>query len=173
MKDHPIIFSGPMVRALLDGRKTMTRRLASSPLRKCAVGDRLWVRETFMYPNDQITIYRATWREDAKRDRLENVPKDEPTGWTPCIHMPRSASRLTLVVTATKVERLQQITGNDAMAEGIEATEFYVPKEHGSFAFRRLWESLHGAGSWAANPELVALTFTVHRQNIDALPKAA
>lgn len=110
----------------------------------------------------------------------------------PAIHMPRWASRLTLIVTATKVERLQEISFEDACAEGmpdfvtflaavgetVEARE----RENAADCARRLqwpqrwfadvWRDLHGAGSWDSNPEVVALTFTVHKRNIDALASA-
>lgn len=91
MKEYPIIFSAPMVRALLEGRKTQTRRLASSPLAKVQPGDRLWVRESF-HPEG---TYMADHPGDARS-----------MGWKPSIHMPRSASRLTLHVTDVRRQRV-------------------------------------------------------------------
>ena len=116
MIERPIIFSATMVRALLAGRKTMTRRLAwQKPLRPVLLptawqrirpGDRLWVREIW-YPGQAAADpirYRATYGSG-------------PTSfaWRSPIHMPRAASRLTLAVTATRIERLQAITAADAI----------------------------------------------------------
>ena len=156
MADRPILFSGPMVRALLDGCKTQTRRVfkphgfnfythpvsgdryeehnregitGCGPMRAFgygeglygylpyAPGDRLYVRETWAYwplvgEHDRIDgcTYRATDEDD-----WENRMFD----WIPSIHMPRWASRLTLIVTDVRVERLQDISAADAMAEGV------------------------------------------------------
>ena len=105
--------------------------------------------------------------------------------------MPRWASRLTLIVTAVKVERLQQMTEWDAACEGIVDIPRSLHKHgrmdgYGIFgtapedasktrvhAFEKLWRSLHGPDSWKANPEVVCLTFTVHKKNIDAMKAAA
>lgn len=218
-KDIPIIFSAPMVNAFLDGRKTMTRRLAlregwycacdrkrlsskmfnsmgirvcakcgasgglifksaPSPWQKVKAGDRLYVRENFTLVgggDPGIPIYAANWREDARARGFDNIPVDAPK-WTPCIHMPRWASRLTLDVTAIKIERLKDISHDDAVAEGCYRIEPCEKYPHGNAwgraGFAALWEGLHGQGSWESNPEVVAITFTVHRQNIDA-PKVA
>lgn len=188
MTVRPIIFSGPMVRALLEGRKTQTRRLATSPLRNCAVGDLLYVRESHYVQSagykdcsGKLILFRAT-------------TPDAPTTWTPSIHMPRWASRLTLQVTERRLQRLADITDADAIAEGIysrqselgEVYSYDVPGEVGAgartsitvrpagyqkahHAFIGLWERLHGSGSWVENREVVALTFTVHKANVDAL----
>jgi hypothetical protein len=140
------------------------------------------VREAFSEPNDQVTIYRANWHEDALARGLDGVPNtDAGIRWRPSIHMPRRVSRLTLDVTAVKIERLQEITEDDARAEGV----LYVPG-HGDLSpaelsadpgysnylncrlgFWALWDTLHGPGAWAQNPEVVALTFAVHELNID------
>ena len=118
-KERPIIFSGPMVRALLEGRKTQTRRVVRSPekysnIRECdfcspygQAGDRLWVRETFRG--------KAPWEWEY---RAEQDPATDGWKWTPAIHMPRVACRLVLEVTATRIERLQEISDADAQAEG-------------------------------------------------------
>lgn len=196
MRDIPIIFSAPMVRALLDGRKTMTRRLAtsiidgatrqairSSPWQRAAPGDRLWVREAFTEPNDQVVIYRANWREDALARGLQNIPDtDAGLRWHPSIHMPRWASRLTLTVTSVKIERLQGISEDDARAEGslyvpghgdITPYELWADPGYSNFlncrqGFEMLWNALHGDGAWETNPEVVAISFHVERRNIDA-----
>lgn len=185
MTDRPIIFSAPMVRTLLDGRKTMTRRLAFKPVRgnnsaqpspwqKVKAGDRLWVRENFKeVAEGRLRITQADYPQCVPA-HYQNIPSlADIRNWKPSIHMPRWASRLTLGVTAVKIERLQSITPADAIAEGIppsansQTIDCDTPNPvHG---FRDLWISLHGAGSWEANPEVVAITFTVTRGNIDAL----
>jgi len=192
MADRPILFSGPMVRALLAGRKTQTRRLATSPLAKVQVGDLLWVRETWRPVHSADPSLGARYRVDAGLDQ---------TVWRPSIHMPRWASRLTLEVTEVRIQHLQDITEDDAFAEGVERLQVTIGSNgqplgwntasvrYGDWsynartareAFAHLWQTLHGEASdeweapldapaWAANPEVVALTFTVHRSNIDAL----
>lgn len=170
MTDIPIIFSAPMVRALLDGRKTMTRRLAwrtrvdrmpqASPWQKVRPGDRLWVREAHSpHLCDDGVWY---WADGNVADQDSMKPK-------PSIHMFREHSRLTLTVTATKIERLKNINGIEALAEGIPPQEGVAPWR----VFMRLWNELHGEGAWQLDPEVVALTFSVAGRNIDAEPKAA
>jgi hypothetical protein len=183
MGDIPIIFSAPMIRALLDGRKTMTRRLPTPTWRKAAPGDRLWVRENWQALSFGDYLPTKTTPADpryAATDPLADLDK-ETRGypWRPSIHMPRWASRLTLVVTATKIESLDRITGTDAIAEGLASLGRDGENWHwdpqakpgdGYFApwraFKALWESLHGPASWDARP-VVAITFTVHKRNID------
>lgn len=215
-KDIPIIFSGPMVRALLDGRKTQTRRLAwgksrpmpkamprgnlkmsipgfkvnggtyspASPWQKVKPGDRLWVRENWraearfdFTPPNRIATSAPIYYE-AGGGGEEAIPECAGNQ-RPSIHMPRWASRLTLSVEAVKVERLQDISERDAIREGlINKADHTFPiwtagegfGEHVEFprdAFRELWESLHGADSWTANPEVCALSFRCIRKNID------
>lgn len=184
MTDHPIIFSAPMVRALLDGRKTMTRRLAwreggrqkgkASPWQRVRPGDRLWVQETWApvqfaiedyprrgYPNALTPAFAADWHQGEPGNR-----------WLPSIHMPKWASRLTLTVTATKIERLNAIDEGDAVMEGMQPARRLSCgglNNHPVEDFCNLWQALHGEGSWDANPEVVALTFTVHNVNIDRM----
>lgn len=189
MIDRPILFSAPMVQALLAGRKTQTRRLAWGEIahrvsgisirrpsiwQKVKPGDRLWVRETHY-------VESAGYKDGSgKRILYRATDPDAPAAWTPAIHMYRFASRITLVVTATMIEGLQDITEVDAMREGMqEPTLRNLGGELAQAAlserqvFSRLWRHLHGDDSWAANPDVVALTFTVHRQNIDAMAVAA
>lgn len=171
MAERPIIFSPEMVRTILSGCKTMTRRLASSPLAKCQPGDRLWVRETFQVPALCAVQYRAT-------DTARIGHWDPAIGpWRPSIHMPRWASRITLEVTAVKVERLQDISEEDAEAEGVFAhvAEHSINKVYRSARgetavryFSALWEKLHGPGAWEANPVVVAISF----RHMDQAPHA-
>lgn len=186
MADYPIIFSAPMVRALLDGRKTQTRRLAYSRRGRMSrwwfvkAGDRLWVREAWRPVHSADPSRGASYRA--------NVGADQ-TLWRPSIHMPRWASRLTLVVTEARRQWLQDISEEDARAEGLlwERHTWHDPEyplcdiawrpyagsesrySHPRDAFADLWESIHGPDAWNANPEVIALTFTVHRCNIDAM----
>lgn len=125
MKEHPILFSGPMVRAILEGRKTQTRRVMKPQPRfdppkvqevwKCPYGgpsNQLWVRETH-------AVLSAGYTDGTGMDiRYKATDPDYPYGWTPSIHMPRWASRLTLEVTDVRVERVREISEEDALAEG-------------------------------------------------------
>lgn len=190
MKERPILFSAPMVRAILDGRKTQTRRVANPRkhpslldgswsdnyvldacnfewlMRDCPYGqpgDRLWVRETFqpIYPQDPLYNggkpicydYAATYRHG---DRLGDSI-GEKRKWKPSIHMPRLASRITLEVTGVRVERLNDISGSDAVAEGVRSR---LPDNGIAVAeYRDLWQSINGAGSWNANPWVWVIEF--------------
>lgn len=229
VKERPILFSAPMVRAILDGRKSMTRRVmkvqppaegyelatcisttsaewrreegkqhwlkrdgyrvidCSQPYFTCPygqVGDRLWVRETFttdrVYKGGDIvdgdTVYRASMPESYTwPDHLDDLT---PPKWKPAIHMPRWASRITLEITGVRVERLQAITPEDAIAEGLvtmpefnwtaqKPTGRILAETAGSppywaspkTAFESLWENINGAGSWEANPFVWVVEF--------------
>lgn len=199
MTDRPIIFSAPMVRALLAGRKTMTRRLAwraslvdtpgnvrarrvgylfqqASPWQRVKPGDRLWVRESLaLHGAFGLPLSEAPQvRPDGERVWsyvVDDVPNR--SGGRPSVHMPRWASRLTLVVTAVRVEPLHAISLADIRAEGMTALIDWHPLHFDATdAWRKLWTELHGRESWSANPEVVVLAFTVHRQNIDAMERA-
>lgn len=216
MKERGIIFNSEMVRAILDGRKTQTRRvmkpqpvpinnganhvwycdkikadldvkdalqdgivgwygLISSVCPFGGVGDRLWVRETWMpdAPRD------GTWSDiefyGCKDSKLSMIPErfrkpehcihraswkgSELVGWTPSIHMPRWASRITLEITGVRVERLQSISEGDAKAEGVIAPDTISSR---SVFHLDLWESLYGANtpeSWSANPWVWVIEF--------------
>jgi hypothetical protein len=204
-RSHPIILSAPMVRALLDGRKTMTRRLAwreypslprviadkprraASPWQRVKPGDRLWVREAWKAHSTLNSLKPC----DLPKSTIFYLADDgySPSGANarPPIYMPRWASRLTLTVTAVKVERLQAIREAECIAEGavvrartsdIDGGKMVETDKVGIYAtprawFRELWDELHGKGAWDADPEVVALTFTVAKRNIDAMKEAA
>jgi hypothetical protein len=143
------------------------------------VDDRLWVREGFAehfggrnLGEDDAIFYRAT-------DPHEAGP------WHPSIHMPRRLSRLTLTVTGVKVERLNDITEADALAEGVVWFQplggFHVPgvlhpdkefpillRPTAREMFAALWDVIHGSGAWLANPWVVAVAFRPALRNIDA-----
>jgi hypothetical protein len=128
-------------------------------------GDRLWVRETWRRDIDKIDGARLVqYRAD---DAIVEAPRtyfDLPSaGWIPSIHMPRWASRLTLEITGVRVERLQDISEADAIAEGWPKQ--IDPGAHtggngGPFDwYRALWESINGPGSWDANPWVWVVSF--------------
>lgn len=138
-----------------------------------APGDRLWVREAWNVPDAYllpqnrstalgIMIYQAT-------------PWAIPGAWRPSIQMPRWASRLTLLVTDVRVQRVQEITKEDALAEGVHPDEQnWDPRRVYSLGmpmhlFGMLWENIHGPGAWDRNDWVEATTFTVEKQNIDSL----
>lgn len=181
MVDRPILFSGPMVRAILEGRKTQTRRVVkgnpyiAKPM-PYAPGDRLWVRETcHTYHWDHPrSVYRADFDDGKKPCRVRKQIESYEVGrWTPAIHMPRWASRLTLVVTDSRVQRLQDVSEEDARAEGVERPIMpHWPGYPYRSAFRGLWNDLNAKSGygWDENPWVVAVTFTPHQVNIDQFP---
>lgn len=100
--------------------------------------------------------------------------------WRPGIHMPRWASRLTLTVTSVRVQRLQDISEEDAIAEGVDAVSMADAPRQTAWSrrqdFAQLWDSINGkhpCAAWSDNPWIVALTFSVTKQNIDALQMEA
>lgn len=238
MKERPILFSGEMVRAILEGRKTQTRRIIKPqpphscqykingnlshalcygtgkyenicvpptptskdhrlPCRYGKPGDRLWVRETWIhgveYDENDMPIFTPegnyqykTWY---RATDYELVWHDEDDGhcdpkWKPSIHMPRSASRILLEITAIRIERLQDISDDAAEAEGIEGwnvptggddyqdywrnylmTQRQEKQGYPHFegdmlaSFKSLWESINGPESWAKNPWVWVIEF--------------
>ena len=184
MRERPILFSGAMVRALLDDRKTQTRRVVKAPKGSApeyagvdfacpygAPGDRLWVRETWARSGRadgtrfRVVHYQAT-------DTLRTIP-DAPGEqseidyrWRPSIHMPRWASRITLEITDVRVERVEDISDADAEAEGCtggghvpEYSEESPATPYEEYAW--LWDTLNEKRgySWNSNPWVWALTF--------------
>jgi hypothetical protein len=195
MKERPILFSAPMVRALLDGSKTQTRRVAKLT---CAghvkepgghrrwhpadfdsrfacpygqPGDRLWVREAWARDDeDGMLMYRADVgsgndADDWERNRLDGVSRFR---WRPSIHMPRTASRITLEITGVRVERLQDISERDALAEGIVrlldggfglAGSTHYHHTDPCESYWSLWEHINGPGSVETNPWVWVMDF--------------
>lgn len=209
MSEKPIIFSGAMVKAILEGRKTMTRRIikpagdvvklgdvmvswpGDAVVRQgvrfrrfpYAVGDVLWVRESFIpdAPVDDVAWDKSRmsgveWNGCGRP--LDAIPSEfrspnhviyradpkwsdcQDWRWRPSIHMPRWASRISLGVIAVKVERLQDISEKDAKAEGAERPimAHWCDRPFAS-TFRGIWQDIHGDGAWAENPWVVAVTF--------------
>lgn len=181
MPEHPMLFSAPMVRAILDGTKTQTRRIVkprycgempSETLEDLELrgspygqpGDRLWVRESGWEPPFLTTRML--------RDGADTWPRyiydadDDDSAWCiehgwmrrPSIHMPRWASRITLEITGVRIERLQDISRGDAMAEGCP----FPNMAHGDNPrhwYAELWDSINGPGSWDANPWVWVIEF--------------
>lgn len=230
MKERGMIFNAEMVRAILDGRKTQTRRIMKvqpsegfSPMNMAletdyeahwytpgivdkdgylqpakhdvfgvasdeegytcpfgAVGDRIWVRETFatLEPGSYEPVkpqqgYCQELRY-AATDRLAKSGSDiRGYKWIPSLHMPRWASRITLEITGVRVDRLQNISDEDAEAEGIDMEALFDAQDcydciadHNmtgrptvTGAFKHLWESIYGEEGWQANPWVWVITF--------------
>jgi hypothetical protein len=230
MTDRPILFSGPMVRAILEGRKTQTRRVIKQPLEIGETdkgrpwpfypgyvaggayegeladspygvpGDRLWVRETYSWATFETASGLDDWRGLIRYEADANTRYiyqcDAPVNvgmWPgaairkyegkkrPSIFMPRWASRITLEITDVRVQRVQEISHYDAIAEGISECPIPADEEgpkrigymvgpddgksgldvHAQDSFRKLWDSINakrGFG-WDKNPWVWALTF--------------
>ncbi|HHH1794118.1 TPA: hypothetical protein ACPZFV_000542 [Yersinia enterocolitica] len=186
MNEKPILFNAEMVNAILSGRKTQTRRIISEktlhlfgvaasagechPIELCdqrsqsyyldfcplgKPGDQLWVREAFAAGlcTESTLAYRATHKtEDLEEGWGETIK------WTPSIHMPRWASRINLLITGVRVERLQDISDADASAEGCKISSMQSG-ECLSDMFARLWKSIYGDESWQANPWVWVIEF--------------
>ncbi|EPN2803999.1 hypothetical protein ACTWOG_001664 [Serratia marcescens] len=225
MKERPVIFNSEMVRAILSGRKTQTRRVmkdqpepsktragdfwfpskklesmvhvsdftpGNSPIADChlffqehccpfgQVGDRLWVRETFAVLGNEdgcpidwdgnlikgdekhaARIYKASCWQEPGNYGLWSIPDRDTQyegAWRPSIHMPRWASRITLEITAVRVERLNDISDGDAIREGCSAADMRSG-DCVADVFARLWSSIYGADSWRANPWVWVIEF--------------
>lgn len=196
MKERPILFSAPMVRALINGTKTQTRRAVklteaghvkepgghrrwhpADPNASLACpygqpGDRLWVRETWAKPFDVPDAKlegRVTYRSDFRESHVLGMVRADGAmadrvKWKPSIYMPRWASRITLEVTGVRVERLQDISVTDAIAEAVNVHQDHHGKPRTSIyspvqAYRDLWESINGPDSWDANPWVWVVEF--------------
>lgn len=184
MAERPILFSAPMVRAILDGTKTQTRRIVkgaaldwlardgftpeftSAPENHLCPygqpGDQLWVREAWApHPQDATTTFYKATTEAEPGFPVWSGP------WRPSIHMPRRASRITLEITRVRVERLQDISDADCIAEGIglnsSAAGVKLTLPPGALAckagYQALWETLNGPDSWGANPWVWVVEF--------------
>lgn len=217
MTERPIIFNGDMVRAILRGEKTQTRRpVKPQPATDCMYsingahnaalhltdagcqvryipptgrskdhlllcpfgqpGDRLWVRETFReyYPKEGWPAPKALYKADGIA-RLEDTETGKAIPWRPSIHMPRNLSRITLEITDINVERVQDITEDDARAEGVNpefrtvvarsdgGPDYHIPCSYrGGFA--NTWDAIYAKRpglSWDENPWIWAITFSV------------
>jgi hypothetical protein len=185
MIERPILFSGPMVKAILEGRKTQTRRVLKSPDPCCydprpfpkqyEVGMRLWVRET----------WQPIWKEYNKPPASTHEPEgwninyvatggvkeyhDEDRGITyrciPSIFMPRWASRITLEVVNVRVERIQEISHDDVLCEGTPLEGQFAPRKQQltipQIVFSHRWDALNGKRGfgWEKNPWVWVVEF--------------
>lgn len=199
MKERPILFSAPMVRALLAGTKTQTRRAATltanahvkepgghrrwhpgDPDARLACpygqpGDRLWVRETWAAPHSDDA--RPPRSIHCDWTQIHYAATEERGGlmWRPSIHMPRWASRITLEITGVRVERLHEISEDDAISEGVERTVTgdgwrrycdsdmelagVPPVASARQSYFTLWNQIHGHGTWTENPWVWVVEF--------------
>lgn len=202
-KEHPILFSGEMVRAILEGRKTQTRRVVkvqpkgdywrahmvgasvqwtadldppstwpANPI-WCPygdVGDRLWVREAMfsdalgfaMYAADGVGVKSPTYdgRYDPILSRADWPWRGTRRKTSPAIFMPRDYSRITLELTAVRVERLQDIRTRDIIAEGVSEDPSYLGSANRyRHPYVALWDDINGKGAWDSNPFVWVLTF--------------
>ncbi|HGW3864790.1 TPA: hypothetical protein ACNICC_002386 [Klebsiella variicola] len=126
-----------------------------------AVGDRIWVRETWAEAGasaPDLKLYRANYPEHVP-SIYENVPPAEEIRWTPSIHMPRTASRILLEITGVRVERLQSITLGDICKEVGCGLYDFRPATHGFQVWEELWKSIYGAENWLANPWVWVIEF--------------
>jgi hypothetical protein len=200
-KQRPILFSSAMVNAILQGRKTMTRRILGSGhsfgvkikngarawlnLEKCnsddfkeiitycpygKIGDILWVRETWLYWElFKAYVYKA---DDNDKLFLSFGQTIDNAKWKPSIFMPKDACRIYLRLTDVRIERLQDISEDDAKAEGLSFWQLdkrtgykdYLAKDIRYFenpieSFKSLWQSIHGNQSWDNNPWVFAIEF--------------
>lgn len=211
MREHPILFSAQMVRAILEDRKTQTRRVVKPqppagtaqvstwhhpdprphffasangefldgwcvPCPYGQPGDRLWVRESCRGEELDSGLDGVRYRADDAFIPIQNTSAASiewlklhtyrghhgaPAGpWVPSIHMPRWASRILLEITAVRVERLNDISQADAIAEGAPPSHPSIDRISQEFGqpdfprswYAQLWEQINGPGSWAANP---------------------
>lgn len=195
MKYTPILFSTPMVQAILEGKKTITRRIIKTDANviqwmpivlngyggfcdehgkpvKCKynLGDVLWVRETFgeLYDtcdHDELPgCPQERWSLGYvyKADGYQHTPAKQAffTGFKPSIHMPKEACRLFLKISDIRVERLQDITGEDALNEGVTVKSMWPTAIGDAYIeFENLWKSINGDGSWDSNPWVWVIEF--------------
>lgn len=216
MKERPILFSAPMVRAIMAGSKTQTRRIVkpqppaatrevityhhpdprahfwaldagslldwTQPCRYGEIGDRLYVRETWQHSNHPfgpykpncLVFYRADYFDDPHGPDGERSPEGKYREWRPSIHMPRAASRIDLEITGVRAERLQDISEEDAKAEGADCliADNCTPADRAILDFplmecgspyrngyALLWDAINGDGAWAANPWVWVVEF--------------
>lgn len=209
MKSRPILFSAAMIRAILSGAKTQTRRLLQEPAETLSIldahgpgwdvgrggayrmvaggtfvvpfrrpyafcGDRLWPKEGHAIRRDvdpkthlDKARHYLRYRADYGDGDLGMEWHDYGHGWRPSIFMPRWASRITLEITEVRVQRLQEISEADVVAEGLGPDDIRCDGECGATpcalavpAFKRLWNSINGKRApWHGNPWVWALTF--------------
>ena len=170
IKEKPILFSTDIVQAIIDERKTQTRRIAKTDKPPYIAGDILYVRETWAQAQNGEYLYKAHPMYCGMDDA------DFPFAWKPSIHMPKTAARIFLEVTQVRKERLQDITEEDAKTEG---AEFYSPldlkqmplslvnvnqilKKTFRVGFYKIWQEINGKNRdahWNSNPTVWVIEF--------------
>ena len=193
MKERPILFSAPMVRALLDGSKTQTRRVVKGSEKWPTTAVKAVVLQTrgtsmavdaqrqcygpeikcpYGMPGDGLWV-RETWLQTNPFTeggmhtygyRATDAIEFPDAIWKPSIHMPRKASRVDLGVKSVRVERLQDINRGDAMAEGCSFPNMANGADPRKW-YADLWSTINGAGSWDANPWVWVVEFQVVKQS--------
>lgn len=191
MAERPLLMSGPMVRALLSGVKTETRRVAVKHYRDWKPGDRIWMREAFCpHYGDRLIMppdghaYKADWNRESMRGIAP-----EPC-WTPGIHMPKAAARIWRTLGEIRVEQLQDIDEEGAVREGMMTLQPQDLIEMGASRrdvfgngrtsdrlvidawagisardrFRLVIDAISGADVWDSNPDVAVLTFREDRE---------
>lgn len=194
MNEHPILFSEKMVRAILAGKKSQTRRIVKGTALDWLqpnmftkeyvalpenylspygyAGDVLWVRESWQAQNTS----GLWWHEVARNDRplwnwaftnpVEPAYEAIPPRWIPSIHMPRMACRIELEITELRIERLNDISENDAIAEGCQAwMENGQVTDTAVSDYAHLWNeiNLERGYSWESNPFVWVVSFKIAR----------
>lgn len=183
VKERGMIFNDEMVRAILGGNKTQTRRIVEEKFYGRAVaaellakhcpygqpGDRIWVRETYRVhgkATDVATlVYRASvrnsWTEQTHRVPVEVCNKPVSEKWTPSIHMSRWASRILLEITDVRVERLHDMSEADAKAEGATPATYKITPSEAVYrvGFGDIWRSIYGQDNWLSNPLVWVIEF--------------
>jgi len=195
MKERPIIFSAQMVRAILEGRKSQTRRIVKPqpdklPIRIQEAGHAIWHEGKFHFrkndgtligawekkcpygqPGTRLWVRETFWKNIHDGSIITESPDPKYKIWwekKPSIHMPRSASRILLEVLDVRVERLHEISEQDAIAEGVEQWPDGNWKAYGKYAgkysdarnsFWSLWNSINGENADIANPWVWVITF--------------
>ncbi|HAH2094219.1 TPA: hypothetical protein HH137_002881 [Escherichia coli] len=183
VKERGMIFNDEMVRAILGGNKTQTRRIVEEKFYGRAVaaellakhcpygqpGDRIWVRETYRVhgkATDVATlVYRASvrnsWTEQTHRVPVDVCNKPVSEKWTPSIHMPRWASRILLEITDVRVERLHDMSEADAKAEGATPATYKITPSEAVYrvGFGDIWRSIYGQDNWLSNPLVWVIEF--------------
>ncbi|EPD5685882.1 hypothetical protein [Escherichia coli] len=183
VKERGMIFNDEMVRAILGGNKTQTRRIVEEKFYGRAVaaellakhcpygqpGDRIWVRETYRVhgkATDVATlVYRASvrnsWTEQTHRVPVEVCNKPVSEKWTPSIHMPRWASRILLEITDVRVERLHDMSEADAKAEGASPVTYKITQPEAVYrvGFGDIWRGIYGQENWLSNPWVWVIEF--------------
>jgi hypothetical protein len=162
-KERPILFSTEMVKAILDGKKTQTRRIVKDDLAACPYGepgDILWVRETWAHLSDYQGTDPGTAAIASGYFYRQQTP-DAVEKWRPSIFMPRKACRILLKVEDVRTERLQEITQDEARLEGISQ-----PPADCIAGFKTLWDGINGKRGypWDSDPLVWVIEFTPTHQ---------